>query len=222
MFSGVNCRDPHDFEPDQDTLLDPPAAPQLLEPDENYVYMATTWPSFYVYVNFSWAEVSGAEEYTLELAIDTFAPAQYPLVENQWTLLIMNASHLGNYWWRVRAYSALWKFYTEWSETGHFEARRQPDGPELLYPANNQQFTFDSLPEAVTFQWRSVADETYYEIMIGYNTDTLSLEFANDTCSAIAAETTGVFWWQVRAGSQNWQCASRWSGPRYFIINLSE
>ena len=220
VMSGVNCRDPHDFEPDIDTLLDPPAPPELLSPESAYVYMATTYPYFYIYVDFSWTEVSGAEEYSLEVTVDTFAPVIYPTTDQAWTIIIMDTYRLCDYSWRVRAYSAAWKFYTEWSETWTFEARRQPDGPELVYPSNNQQFMIDSLPEAVDLGWRSIYDEDYYEIAVGKAFDTLSQVYANDTFSTFLAETTGIFWWQVKAGNPMWQCESKWSDKRYFIVEI--
>jgi hypothetical protein len=219
LFSNVNCRDPHDFEPNPDSLLDPPPAPALLSPDNEYVYMAAANP-FFIYVDFAWSEVADAEEYSLELTIDTFAPVYYPTTSPQWTILLMDSYRLCDYSWRVRAYSAAWKFYTDWSETRYFEARWQPDGPELFYPANYQNFTFNSLPEVVDLEWRSIADENYYEILVGRASDTLLRTYVSDTFSVFLAETTGTFWWQIKAGNIKWQLESRWSSKWYFIINV--
>src|SRR4030042_3992271 len=219
MLSVINCRDPYDFEPNPDTLLDPPAAPQLLSPENNYVYMAISYP-FNIYIYFNWTEISDAEDYTLELVIDTFAPVYYAATSNQWTIILMDRYRFCDYSWRGRAYSAAWKFYTSWSETRSFEARWQPDGPPLIYPPNNHQFIIDSLPEVVDLQWQSIADEEYYNILVGQNFDTLMYDFSNDTCYAFLAETTGTFWWQIRAGSPKWQYESNWSNRWYFVIDL--
>ncbi len=219
ILSGINCRDPHDFEPDPDTLLDPPAAPQLLSPENDYVYMATSDP-FYIYIDFNWTEISDAEEYTLELAIDTFAPINYAAPSNQWTIIVRDTYRLCDYAWKVRAYSPTWKFYTDWSETRSFQARWQPDGPDLFYPPNHQQFLLDSLPEVIDLIWHSISEAEFYKVLVISNSDTLMNEYTFDTCSVILADTTGVFWWKIRAGNAKWQHESRWSDQWYFSVDL--
>jgi hypothetical protein len=115
MFSHLpaGCKDPHDFEPELDSLIPPPEAPQLISPSDSagWVYIEALGP---VLVDFNWTEVEGVEYYELQLGVDTtFSdPSIYKISYNNISIAFLPRI----VYWRVRAASSRWTWFTDWSE----------------------------------------------------------------------------------------------------------
>jgi len=119
-FLVLSCKDPNAYAPDDPELTDPPAAPQLLVPE--YDWMGTTvYPQS---VSFSWQRVAGAQKYHFQVFSDSV------LSEANLYLEQTNVSDPGltveffsfdQYFWRVRGVSSNWRGgYTNWSAVWRF------------------------------------------------------------------------------------------------------
>lgn len=115
LFAGLptGCKDPDEYQPYQDSLISPPAAPQLLNPqdDTGWVYVPGLGP---VVVDFEWTPVEGAEYYELHLYSDSTLvdTAVYKVAYNNVTIAFLPRL----IYWRVRASSSRWTWFTDWSE----------------------------------------------------------------------------------------------------------
>lgn len=213
------CQNPHDFEPPEDSLSPAPDPPVPLAPDNGYVYMFQE-PPFSITTIFEWTPLEDAEFYEIEYTVDTFPPVTITNETHVCTLFTKDTtSRRCKHYWRVRASSPVWEWFTEWSGSRWFEMRQQPFGPPLQYPPDNAVFLTDTFPFIVEIQWDTIFDEEYYEILV-YKDSTLfeqSLVNANDYLLYITDHAW--FSWQVRAGSLNWQYYSLWSEPWHFGVN---
>lgn len=119
MFSSLQtgCKDPDEYAPYQDSLISPPAAPQLLNPpdDTGWVYIEALGP---VIVDFEWTPIQDAEHYDLYLYADTTYtdPVTYKVSDNAVTIAFLPR----RVYWRVRASSSRWTWFTDWSEIRYF------------------------------------------------------------------------------------------------------
>jgi len=119
MFTNLQtgCKDPDEYAPHPDSLISPPAAPQLLNPphDTGWVYVPAQGP---VIVNFEWTSVQGAEYYELHVYADTTYtdPVTYKVSYNAVIIAFLPRP----VYWRVRASSSRWTWYTDWSEIRYF------------------------------------------------------------------------------------------------------
>lgn len=112
------CRNPNDFNPPEDSLTPPPAPPELFHPLND-----TVIPYWVPYeLSFDWSVVNGAQLYELQISPDsTFESyAIHQPVYNSMTVVVES---YGRYFWRVRAASTAWTWYTGFSETWHFTIR---------------------------------------------------------------------------------------------------
>ncbi len=129
LFSQLNpgCKGPEQYEPPEDSLIPPPSAPQLLFPpnDTHYVFGQGGQGWDYVIVQLEWTAVSGAELYELHISnTSTFTDTLLYTVFG--TTPILSFGSPRHCYWRVRAESELWTWYTDWSETGYFRLAWPP------------------------------------------------------------------------------------------------
>jgi hypothetical protein len=115
LFAGLltGCKDPDEYQPYQDSLISPPAAPQPLNPQDGagWVYIPALGP---VIVEFEWTPVAGAEYYELHLYADSnFVDTTiYKVSYNTITIAFLPRQ----VYWHVRASSSHWTWFTDWSE----------------------------------------------------------------------------------------------------------
>jgi len=117
----LSCKDPYGYEPFDPTKPDPPAAPILQEPTngkqlDNYAYPQN--------VTLKWKSVAGTRYYQIEVYSDSVLTPenlQQPLISDIYsTQRAVTFYDHGDYYWRVRAYSPNWNWYTGWSQVWQF------------------------------------------------------------------------------------------------------
>ncbi len=209
----IGCRNPHDFEPPEDSLITHPDPPTLLEPEHQFVFMPGSYP--YI-IRLSWTTVEGAEIYERELIQDTFPPTYVNTQQSWYDLAVFDIDAFS---WRIRASSSDWQGgYTEWSEQKSFEVRFRPSPPQLLYPLDGAVFNFDSLPQTIEFTWRPTSDEQFYEFQLYYDSLLIEQTPINDTVYPFEVYDPGEYYWCIRAGSNHWQYYTDWSNPWDFTV----
>jgi hypothetical protein len=112
------CQDPHDFEPPPDTMVPPPnMVPELVSPpnDTGIIYRQDGHGMDTIWVLYIWDIVPQAQYYDLEVSSDTnFNEVDaYRCAANSQTVVMSGA---GSFYWRVRAGSDYWTWFTDWSE----------------------------------------------------------------------------------------------------------
>ena len=125
LFSvNPGCKDPYEFAPEPDTLIPPPNPPRLVSPPDDTGYVVTNIPGLdVVQIDFIWNAIIDAEYYEFHISseptfIDTLT-AIYILSYN--TLdSVFTRSNIGDHYWRVKASSPRWTWFTDWSETRRF------------------------------------------------------------------------------------------------------
>jgi hypothetical protein len=222
LYVQPGCKNPDEYEPPEDSLVPPGELPQPTDPVNGFVYMwAYEYQPFEISVEFEWTDVEQAESYQLEYTIDTFPPIIMDCESNLYTLLIRDTTgRFCNHYWRVRALSSAWEWFTEWSEQWYFELRMKPSGPQLLYPPNDTIFYVDSFPAVIEVQWDTVQDEEFYEMMIFQDSILYDQFYVNENFYEMYIEDTMQYSWQVSAHSSYWQYPSYWSGLRSFRVRL--
>ncbi len=113
--SDVGCKSPEEYKPKFDSLMPPPDPPTLLAPPNDTGIVA------YIPIDltFDYTAVDGAEFYELEVSSDsTFASSEK--FQCDYDSLATTWNSYGKYYWRVRASSHIWTWYTEWSDVWHF------------------------------------------------------------------------------------------------------
>lgn len=118
------CKDPTEYEPPFDSLFPPPTAPTLINPTTDTVFWFTT--PFPHDIIFRWSQVENAEYYQLQVTQDsTQLPIATP-VKAESSSISYTLTRKGIYFWRVRAYSRKWTWYTDWSKSSRFAAYYAP------------------------------------------------------------------------------------------------
>ena len=113
-----SCKDPDEYAPPQDSLVQPPAPPQLITPPDSDLFSLT--PGFDVDVYFEWSDIADAEFYEIDVSNDV---AFGNIVQHHKVYAhsaILTFTYSGDFYWRVRTYSSLWTWYTNWSEVRYF------------------------------------------------------------------------------------------------------
>lgn len=114
------CKDPQGFEPDEREKLDPPPAPALTHPADRELIMNYAYPQDQV---LRWEPVPGALSYEVELYYDSSLSLKrlYAALDDvPGSQSVVSFRSHGTYFWRVRAESPNWKWYTDWSLVWRF------------------------------------------------------------------------------------------------------
>ncbi|MGB3480218.1 MAG: hypothetical protein WBB67_13800, partial [bacterium] len=166
VYVQPGCKDPDEFKPPEDTLVPPPDPPQLVSSVDGFVVMFESVPAD-SYYELKWTTVEQAGGYQVEYTIDTFPPFIKTCAANVCTLWVSDTTNrICKHYWRVRASSSAWTWFTEWSEQWHLELRMRPYGPQHIAPPNNSIFYVDSLPFEIEVQWDTLQDEEFWEVVV--------------------------------------------------------
>jgi hypothetical protein len=112
------CKNPDEYAPPQDSLVAPPAPPQLIVPADSELFSQT--PGIAMDIYFEWSAVTDAQYYQIQVALDV-AFNNTLFDENVYARSVtLTFYQTGEFFWRVRAYSPLWTWYTSWSEIRYF------------------------------------------------------------------------------------------------------
>lgn len=118
------CRDPYEFAPEPDTLIPPPNPPRLVSPPDDTGYVLTNIPGLdVVQIDFIWNAIIDAEYYEFHISSEpTFNDTFTRIYELSYNTLdsIFTISCTGDHFWRVKASSPRWTWFTDWSETRRF------------------------------------------------------------------------------------------------------
>ena len=118
FFINFGCMDPDEYKPDEPPeKLEPPEAPNILLPEPDAEFRSYD----HCLVQFDWSPVEGAQEYEIE--IDTTSTFSHTWPEACWpptAVLLPFYPPKTTYFFRVRAYSSSWIWYTDWSESRRF------------------------------------------------------------------------------------------------------
>jgi hypothetical protein len=118
MNLNKGCKEPSDYEP-QDTLVAPPGPPQPLAPEDSAVFVVGN-------IYFEWSKVSGVDFY--EIAIDQSPNFNDAAIYKVYThSATIGVGTIGIKYWRVRAYSPYWTWYTSWSPSRCIIVKPEPD-----------------------------------------------------------------------------------------------
>jgi hypothetical protein len=115
----VGCKSPEEYDPYDDSLIDPPEPPEPLVPAESASYVWTPQVGPVYHLDFEWSEVIGAQNYELEIAVNQFFEDADIYITSQKSIEA-ELHYIATYYWHVRAWSSAWTYYTEWSDKRTF------------------------------------------------------------------------------------------------------
>jgi hypothetical protein len=101
-------------------LIPTPDAPQLLHPRDDTAFWYESWDTFPHDIELEWGNIEGTQYYELIASRDSSLPEEPIKVYNYNYTLTIDTNSM--YYWKVRAYSRNWEWYTRWSETWCFSA----------------------------------------------------------------------------------------------------
>ena len=219
FYTQPGCKDPSEFEPESDSLIEPPGPPHLVSPFSGFVIMFESVPADSYYI-LEWTTVDQADGYQVEYTIDTNPPFLINCPVNTCTIWVFDTTgRIREHYWRVRASSLLWTWFTEWSEQWQLELRMRPSGPRHLTPQDGSIFYTDSLPIDIELQWEILQDEEFYEVAIFKDSLPYDQCIIYNNQYRVVIYENGQYSWQVRAKSSFWQYYSYWSNPWFFFVS---
>ncbi len=221
IFLNPTCKDTKDLKPPEDTLLPPPAPPKLLSPSDSFVRMPTEATGRLL---LTWEAIKDAKIYEIYFDGDTTDEWTVSTDTNFFSLRLQGEPWeymLDKFIWKVRANSSKWQYYTDWSEPRHFEIRLRPEPPHFIYPPNDTNLFFDTLPAELTLEWTVVQDEQFYDVKLLIDTFPYYVTTVQNNSCIIILDTTGTYYWQVRAGSKYWEYYTEWSALWRFSVTTS-
>ncbi len=121
LFSAnPGCKDPYEFAPEPDTLIPPPNPPRLIYPPDDTGYVKTT-ANPTLQIDFLWNAIIAAEYYEFHISSEsTFNDSFTRIYELSYNTLNITGVSTGDHFWRVRASSSRWTWFTDWSEVRFF------------------------------------------------------------------------------------------------------
>jgi len=132
VTANSGCKNPEEYAPPVDSLIPPPAAPQLLYPplDTSYWFGQGDQGWQFVVVVLEWTPVEDVQHYEIELAstaaFGSSILSEIKTTSTRTTALIYRSMLQGTelkVYWRVRGESSRWTWFTDWSEIWYFRAR---------------------------------------------------------------------------------------------------
>jgi hypothetical protein len=96
-----------------------------------------------------------------------------------------------------------------------------PAPPVLTYPANGWMSDDYAYPQNVSFAWKAVPGSQFYELQI--QTDSLFPSphpglRVYQTSLVYSLQRFGLYYWRVRAVSNDWNNYTDWSDPLHFTL----
>ena len=114
------CKDPGEYEPEVDSLIDPPEPVRLIYPPDDTGYVKTTAQPI-LEIDFIWNAIIDAEYYEFQMSSEsTFNDSYTTTYTMAYNTLNITGISTGNHFWRVRASSPCWTWFTDWSEIRFF------------------------------------------------------------------------------------------------------
>jgi hypothetical protein len=147
---------------------------------------------------FWWTQLSGAENYELEIVKGTFSYVQQLILDTTITYNKFNYTLFpGSYQWRVRGMNAGTNTpFTTFSLTVDTTSNMSAQIVVLVSPANN----FYSNQLLNTFKWDSIHGASNYEIqIINQSTSNIVVDTAVKIATYTRSLGDGTYTWQVRA-----------------------
>ncbi len=114
------CKDPLSFQPGDPSMPDPPGPPVPVYPPDGENTGDYGYPQD---VAFQWGKVNGAIFYQVEVYTESIPelPNLHTIADGVTTTTVtVRFGRYGFYYWRVRAGSHRWNWYTDWSELNRF------------------------------------------------------------------------------------------------------
>ncbi len=115
----AGCMDPDEYKPEgPPEKTDPPDGPSVLLPAQD-----ASWRCEYYYpVTLNWTGVDGAQGYEFQVNTDSTFSSAFPFQGffPPYTFYAVCFPPITTYYFRVRAYSDAWTWYTDWSDTRRF------------------------------------------------------------------------------------------------------
>ena len=125
MILAINsgCKNPNDFGPDGDDLIPPPDPPTQTKPaDDTIFYYDGPYPND---IQLEWGYVEGAQFCQIQIGREPSFDGVNPVRVDGYSS-VFSVNDNGIYYWRVRAYSTNWEWYTGWSGTWKFSTFYNP------------------------------------------------------------------------------------------------
>jgi hypothetical protein len=119
FLASFGCMDPGQYEPEEPPVkTDPPAGPSVILPEQDTLFRC----EYSVAVALDWTAVDGAEGYEYQVNTDSSFAASFPYqVTNPPTAFHASCyPPITTYFFRVRAHSSAWTWYTDWSGLRRF------------------------------------------------------------------------------------------------------
>lgn len=113
------CMDPGQYEPEEPPVkTDPPEGPSVLLPAQDALFRSL----YDRWVTLAWTVVEGAEGYEFQVDRDSSFAASFPYQYSGDTTAYNAYCYppITTYFFRVRAHSSAWTWYTDWSELRRF------------------------------------------------------------------------------------------------------
>ena len=133
FLSVVSCMDPNEYKPeDPPQKIDPPAGPSAILPLQDTLFRC----EHYCSVTLDWTEVDSAQGYEFQIDTSSSFSGSFPY-QGQYPPTSFSAycyPPVTTYFFRVRAYSDLWTWYTDWSEVRRFYL--MPVQDDTIFPPN--------------------------------------------------------------------------------------
>lgn len=114
--SNIRCKSPEEYKPKFDSLMPPPDPPTLIAPPNDTGIVAFV-P---IDLTFEYSLVENAEFYEIEVSSDSTFNS-YDKFQCNHTSYTTTWDSYGKFYWRVRAASHIWTWYTDWSNIWHFQ-----------------------------------------------------------------------------------------------------
>ncbi|MGB9720923.1 MAG: hypothetical protein ACPL28_05525 [bacterium] len=210
-----NCKNPNEYKPPEDSLLPPPAPPELLTPPDSFIHMPFVGGNRLL---ISWEHIEGAETYEINIVGERTKEWTLQLDTNILTQNWADTSLIDKYTWKVRAYGSKWDYYTDWSVPRHFEVVRMRFAPPvLIYPPYDTVLFFDSLPANIDLTWSEVPKAQSYDYQVFLDETPIYENTVYTTHSVITIDSATVYTWGVRANSPLWEFPTNWAGGRFSV-----
>ncbi|MGB7055650.1 MAG: hypothetical protein WBE28_10060 [bacterium] len=131
LMACFGCMDPDEYKPeDPPQKTDPPLGPSALLPLQDALFRS----EYYCAVTLDWTTVDGARGYEFQVDMDSSFTSSYPY-QGQFPPASFSAvcfPPVTTYFFRVRAYSDAWTWYTDWSEVRRFHVMPVEDDTIFL------------------------------------------------------------------------------------------